>query len=268
MSAVLSLSRLPSVRPACRTAAVLTALVAACLHAPAQASEHTYAFTGLATVGARDGGPPVHRFTGLVTYQDDLPGSTEYLDSTAQGFRTSYIGAVSELSITLDNGEQVAASSGWLQVNNIQQAEIGSPVPAGFSMQMWTSGASGTINGLGVFNLYLAFLPVTPNFSWDGLDSALGGNAEQLLGANPGLLPTTVDPLLTGTGIPESLSGTFVNGLFLGTNHGFTNTVNSIDSFTEVTAAVPEPATALSLAAGLALLLLRRRSAGEGASRR
>ena len=47
--------------------------------------------------------------TGLVTYQDDLPGSTEYLDSTAQGFRTSYSGAVSFLGIVLDNGERVEA---------------------------------------------------------------------------------------------------------------------------------------------------------------
>jgi len=245
--------------------AALSVLGAAWLHGPAHASEHTYAFTGLATVGARDGGPPAHLFTGLVTYQDDLPGSTEYLDSTAQGFRTSYSGAVSFLGIVLDNGERVEAHSGWLQVNNIQQAEIGSPVPAGLSMQVWTGGASGSINGLSVFNLYLAFLPVQPNFSWDGLDALFGGNAEQLLGANPGQLPATVDPLLTGTAIPEVLPDTFVNGLFLGTNHELTNTVNPVYTFKEVTAAVPEPATWALLLAGAVFMGWRVRAGARAA---
>ena len=242
-------------------AALVGALVLCSL---AQATEHSYAFTGVATVGARDGGPPVHQFTGLLTFNDDLPATTVYLDnSVVQGFKSSYaLGSVSYLGITLDNGEKVEAFNGWLQVNNIQQAEIGSPVPADLSMQVWTSQAAGTINGYSIFNLYLAFLPVSPSFSWDGLDTYYGGNAERMLGDNPALLPATIDPLLTGTALPEHLTDTFVNGLFLGTNHDYTNTVNTVYTFTEINTPVPEPGTGTLLLIGSLLgwttLRLRR----------
>ena len=239
----------------------LALLASALLTNPTQASEHTYLFTGLATVGAADGGPPVHSFTGRLTYQDDLPGSTTYVNNAVvQGFRTRYLGAVDYLGITLDNGEQVEALGGWLDINNIQQAETGAPVPTGLTLQVWTSGASGSINGLAITNLYLAFLPVAPAFSWDGLDTTLGGNAEQLLGDTPSLLPANIDPAMTGTAIPEVLPATFINGLFLGTNHGLTNTVNTVYSFSEQTAPVPEPPTAMLLALGTLSLGMARRA--------
>jgi PEP-CTERM motif len=238
-----------------------TALLAALLLSPlAQATELTYDFTGRTWVGGTG-----HAYTGVFTFNDAVPASTVYQPGQTapvqQGFQSSYVGAVHFLGITLDNGETVSASAGTLQVNNIQQAENGSQVPAGLSLQAWTGGADGTINGLRVFNLYLAFLPVTPAFSWDALDAHFDGNAEQLLQANPGLLPAGIDPLLTGTALPAVLTDTFSSGLFLGTNHGWTNTVNQVDSFTlRVAAPVPEPGSlALMLAGGLAVAAALRR---------
>lgn len=239
----------------------LAALLGTLLHSTgAQAAEQTYDFTGRTWVGGIG-----HAFTGVFVYEDGLAATTVYHSGQGgpvqQGFQSAYAGAVRHLGITLDNGEAVAADAGWLQLNNIQQAEAGAQVPAGLSLQAWTSGASGTINGLSVFNLYLAFLPVTPAFSWDALDAHLGGNAEQLLQANPGLLPAGIDPQLTGTALPAVLSDTFSSGLFLGTNHGLTNTVNQIDSFTlRVAAPVPEPGNlVLMLAGGLAVAAALRR---------
>lgn len=243
------------------TAALTTALLATLLLSPlAQATELTYDFTGRTWVGGIG-----HAYTGVFTFNDDVPASTVYQPGQTaplqQGFQSSYVGAVSFLGITLDNGETVSAHAGTLQLNNIQQAENGAQVPAGLSLQAWTSGAQGTINGLSVFNLYLAFLPVTPVFNWDALDAHFGGNAEQLLSDNPSLLPSDIDPVLTGTNLPPLLTDSFVNGLFLGTNHGLTNTVNQVDSFRLREAApVPEPGgLALMLSGGLAVVALMRR---------
>lgn len=242
------------------TAALLAALLLSPL---AHATELTYDFTGRTWVGGAG-----HSYTGVFTFNDDVPASTVYQPGQTapvqQGFQSSYFGAVHFLGITLDNGETVSASAGTLQVNNIQQAENGAQVPAGLSLQAWTAGAHGTINGLSVFNLYLAFLPVTPAFSWDALDAHFGGNAEQLLSDDPSLLPAGIAPLLTGTGLPPLLTDTFVHGLFLGTNHGLTNTVNEVNSFKlRAAAPVPEPASlALMLVGGLALAAAVRRRAG------
>lgn len=243
-------------------AAQLSVLAAAVLWVPlAQATEHTYSFTGLATVGARDNGPPVHRYTGTFIIDDDMAATTVYRNSTVmQGFTTVYQGAVRYLGITLDNGEQVQAWGGNLNVNNIQQAEPGTPVPPDFTVQAWTGGSSGTINGFSVFNMYLSFLPVPPNFTWDGLDAYFAGNSEKLLESGDVALPASIDPALTGTALPENLATTFTNGLFLGTNHDLTNTVNPIYTFVETTAPVPEPATlALMLAGGWVVVGAARR---------
>jgi hypothetical protein len=246
----------------CSTTVNISALAVAVLLTPlARATEHTYTFTGLATVGARDGGPPVHPYTGVFIIDDDMAASTVYRNNTVmQGFTTTYQGAVRYLGITLNNGEQVQAWGGNLNVNNIQQAEPGTPVPQDFTVQAWTGGSSGTINGFNVFNMYLSFLPVTPNFAWDGLDAYFAGNAEKMLEDGSAVLPALIDPGLTGTALPENLATTFVNGLFLGTNHDLTNTVNPIYSFVETSAPVPEPTTlALILAGGWVVMGAARR---------
>ncbi len=215
----------------------------------------TYDFTGHTTVG---GG--YHRFTGVFQYENSTPGSTVYTPGNGapvqQGFTSRYLGATRLLSITLDNGERVTAGVGTMQVNNIQQAEPGSQVPKDLSLQCWTSGSSGTINGNFIHNMYLAFLPVEPNFSWDPLDTYFRGNAEAILQANPAALPPDIDPTLTGSALPVEILGTFTGGLFLGTNHALTNTVNTIDSF--VLRPVPSPSTAMIIAL-LPVLAPRRR---------
>ncbi len=223
----------------------------------AQAAEPmlvTYGFNGFTSVGGS-----THSYTGTWVYQTGTAGQTVYTNRVnapvQQGFTTRYNGAQHSLQIVLDNGEQVSAGTGQIQINNIQQAESGAQVPAGLSLQSWQSAATGTINGLAVFNLYLAFLPVAPSFSWDPLDSYFGGNAEALLQANPALLPPGIDPLLTGTALPLFVPDLFSGGVFLGTNHGFTNTVNSAGNFTllsVVALPVPEPAAASLFWLGLA----------------
>lgn len=107
--------------------------------------------------------------------------------------------------------------------------------------------------------MYLAFEPVTPNYSWNSLDSYLGGNAEQLLQNDPSILSSNIDTQLTGTSLPSNLLNTFNAGLFLGTNHALSNTVNTISSFT--LAAVPEPETYVLFLTGLGIIgaLARRR---------
>jgi hypothetical protein len=164
------------------------------------------------------------------------------------------VGAQQSLQIVLDNGERVTAGSGVLQINNIQQAEPGSQVPLDLTLQSWQSVATGTINGLSVFNMYLAFLPVAPGFSWDALDGYFGGNSEAMLQANPSLLPSGINPQFTGTALPTLVPDRFTGGVFLGTNHALTNTVNTAGNFTLLSAVplpVPEPDSKLLLCLGL-----------------
>jgi len=215
----------------------------------ARAAEVTYTFEGMTNIGGSN------TFTGTFVYDNAVSGSTVYYPGTGpvqQGFSTTYSGAVKSLKITLNNGNQVFSAGGNIVINNIQQAEIGAQVPAGLSLQAWTSGTTGTINGNTMTNMYLAFLPVNPSYSWDNLDTYFDGNAEQMLGSNPGILPSNIDTELTGTSLPTDLLTTFNDGLFLGTNHALTNTVNSITSF--AVAPVPEPETYAMLLAGLGLI--------------
>lgn len=216
----------------------------------------TYDFTGSTLVGGS-----YHRFTGVFQYENATSGTTVYTPGDGapvqRGFTSKYLGATRLLSITLDNGEHVTAGVGTMQVNNIQEANPGSQVPRDLSLQCWSSGSAGTINGNFIHNMYLAFLPVNPNFTWDALDVYFGGNAEAILQANPAALPPHIDPILTGSALPTEILQTFTGGLFLGTNHAFTNTVNTIDSF--VLRAVPSPSTSLIVAILPGLALRRRR---------
>ena len=218
---------------------------------PAQAVEVTYDFAGYTNIGGES-----HNFTGQWVFENAAVGTTTYANnSVVQGFTTVYAGALRSLHITLDNGEQVVSGPGNLQLNNIQQAEAGAPVPVDLTLQAWGGSTSGTIAGYSVFNMYLAFLPVAPNFSWDALDRYFRGNAEQMLSDNPSLLPANINPRLTGTALPEDVLTVFNGGVFLGTNHGLTNTVNTVSAMSlATTPAVPEPATWGLMGAGMLLL--------------
>lgn len=213
------------------------------------AAEVSYIFHGITHIGG------TNSFTGTFVYDNAVSGSTVYYPGTGplqQGFSTVYTGAVKSLEITLDNGNQVISTGGDIVISNIQQAETGAQLPVGLGLLAWTGGTNGSINGNIMTNMYLAFDPVTPNYSWDALDTYLNGNAEKLLQSSPSLLPPKIDTQLTGTSLPLDLLSTFDSGVFLGTNHGLTNTVNYISSFT--LAPVPEPETYAMLLAGLGLM--------------
>jgi PEP-CTERM motif len=233
-------------------------LAALTLTPAAHAVELTYDFTGKTYVGGT-----YHAYQGVFVLETDALSSTVYTPGETapvqQGFATSYGGAVRELSITLDNGERVVGRPGNLAINNISQAEVGAQLPKGLSAQAWTGGSSGTINGFEVFNLYLAFLPLPSRINWDPLDAYLNGNAETLLRAQPSLLPLDIDPSLTGTAMPADLLALFNAGVFLGTNHGYTNTVNDAGNFS-LRPPVPEPGTWALMMAGLVGLGLARRA--------
>ncbi|HLO42656.1 MAG TPA: hypothetical protein VK176_16655 [Phycisphaerales bacterium] len=223
------------------------------------ASVTTYDFAGSTNVGGK-----TRQFTGVASYENSVSPHTVYFNGNTgplqQGFRSSYFGSVIQLSISLQGGESVTtAAGGYVDVNNIQQAEPGSQVPDGLTAQIYAGPASGTINGIAISTLYLAFLPIQPSFSWDGLDSYLGGNAESMLQDNPGLLPSNIDPALTGTELDSNIA-LLAPSVFLGTIHhssqGTTTTVNSITSFE---LRVPSPSAALPLATLSAVCLRRRR---------
>lgn len=234
------------------TLALATLLAAS---APALAEQVIYDFRGITNVG----GVP-RTFTGEFEYNDAVASSTTYTpgsgSSTIQGFRSTYSGAVTRLSIHLSNGESVLSLGGDIAVNNLIQAEAGAPLPEGLSMQAWTNSTAGSINGLQIRYMYLAFLPATPNFTWDGLDQLIGSNSETLLDENPSLLPSNVDTDLTGTPLVADLNPMFPNGLFLGTIHDLTTTVNTINYFER---RIPTPATAALLTLAAATTLRRRR---------
>lgn len=217
------------------------------------AAQVTYDLTGYTSIGGS-----THAYTGSFTYDNSVAGATVYVPGQVapvqEGFTTIYMGAVRSLSITLDNGETVSAGVGNININNIVQAEIGAQVPQGLSLQAWSSGTTGTINGYTITNMYLAFLPMPVDFSWDALDEYYGANAETLLKADKTLLPQSIDSALTGTALPANLLDVYRNGLFLGTNHGNTNTVNTVTSMTLHVAAVPEPETYVLMLAGLGLV--------------
>ncbi len=214
-----------------------------------------YDFAGMTNVGGH-----ARTFTGTFECDVSVASHTVYFPGNGapvqQGFRSTYIGGMRSLSISLSSGETVYGGAGYIDNNNTQQAEPGSQVPLGLSLQAYSSGVSGTINGLPIWGMYLAFLPVTPNFSWDGLDNYFGGNAETMLQSNPSLLPGTIDPTLTGTAMPADLSAVFTDGLFLGTMHASTTTVNTITWFEP---RVPAPATWVAMSMPLALGARRRR---------
>lgn len=188
----------------------------------------TYEFTGVSNVGSSS-----RNFSGTFQYDNARTGSTFYYngDGPLQGFVSHYDQATVLLSITLDNGETVVGGTGTIDVSNIQQSEPGASLPAGSSLQAYTTGTTGTINGIPISFIYLGFLPVTPNFTWDALDAYFNGNAETILGDSPGLLPPGIDPDLTGTALPPEILEAFDGGLFLGTVHGSTTTLNWISSF-------------------------------------
>ncbi len=196
----------------------------------AAASIVTYDFAGMTNVG----GTP-RTFTGVFQYEDTTPSQTVYFPGNfapvQQGFQSAYVGGLRHLSITLSSGETVTGGPGLMHLNNIQQAENGAQVPQGLSLQAYSSGISGTINGQVITGFYLAFLPLAGAFNWDPLDSYFGGNAESMLQSNPNLLPPTIDPDLTGTALPPDVLQVFSAGVFLGTSYGLSTSVNTITSF-------------------------------------
>lgn len=236
----------------------LLLLIAGLAAAPAFAETATYDFGGHVYMG---GGS--YTYTGEIVL-DMAPadhGTVYFSDATPnQGFRTTYNGATQRLTLWISSGETVQAGPGAVWMNNIAQQEPGASVPAGVSLQAWTSGTSGSIGGVALSNTYLAFLPMPYEDPFNRLDRL--GLDEATLNDNPALLPAAIDPRLTHTALPADLATTFSNGLFLGINHGLTNQVVDVDHFS-LRAPVPEPATAGLMAAGLLLIGWRKTRRGN-----
>lgn len=227
--------------------------VAAALVSAANASVVTYDFTGVT-----HGFLGSHTFSGTFVYDNGATGTTVYHPGNGfpvqRGFESRYQNGLRSLSITLDNGQSVGGGAGLIQNNNIQQADPGSQVPLGQSLQCYASNTSGTIDGHSIWYMYLAFLPVDPNFSWGPLDAYFNGDAESMLQNDPSILPSDIDPTLTGTALPGDVLSVFNGGLFLGLTYDSTTTVNTITSFH---LRVPAPATGAVV--GLAPLFGARR---------
>lgn len=189
-----------------------------------------YVLTGTVGVGTTS-----HPFHGVFSYENQSPGSTVYLPGNGpgslQGFVSIYPEVVREFWIELDNGDRVTAPQGQIDVNNIEQAEAGAPLPEGLTLQVYPSGTTGTIDGVVIRYMYLAFLPVPSNFSWDALDAYFNGNAEHILQNDPSALPADIDPSLTGSALPQELLTVFNGGVFLGTVYDTTTLVNTIWTF-------------------------------------
>lgn len=189
-----------------------------------------YNFTGLVGVGTSS-----HQFTGVFSYENTTVGTTVYANGSGpgslEGFRSQYPGAIIEFWIETDEGNRVTCQQGRIDVNNIQQAEAGAPLPVGLSLQALPLTTTGSIDGVPIQSMYLAFLPVPANFSWDGLDDFFDGTAEDILQNNPSALPPDIDPTLTGSALPAELLAVFNGGLFLGTSYGGMTFVNTIWTF-------------------------------------
>lgn len=209
-------------------------ILSAC--AAAHAEIVTYAFTGITNVGSQSS-----TFSGTVVIDDSLPSSSVYYNGTGptQGFATRYNGAVLSIDMHVDEVQQAFAGAGYLQCNNIIQAEPGGGLPQGLSMQAYGGAAFGNIHGQSITFLYLAFIPVQSSFNWDAIDALYGGNAENMLNDNPSLLSPTIDPSIIDTEIPADPNAKYINGLFLGTvyptSQGAVTSLNTITSFARVT---------------------------------
>ncbi|MCL4220898.1 MAG: hypothetical protein KJZ65_05980 [Phycisphaerales bacterium] len=201
-----------------------------------------YNFTGLVGVGNTS-----HPFTGVFSYENATTGTTVYSNGSGpgslEGFRSQYPGAIIEFWIETDEGDRVTSQQGRIEVNNIQQAEAGAPLPVGLTLQAFPLTTTGSIHGVPIQNMYLAFLPVPPNFSWDELDNFFNGNAEDILHNNPSALPPDIDPTLTGSALPAELLAVFNGGLFLGTSYGGMTFVNAIWTFELAPATCPADLT-------------------------
>lgn len=214
---------------------------------------------GLLLAGAAQAAPVSYDFTGYLNgfgsesyvgrFTYDLAvatPTTTFYDADWQGYMTVYSGAITELSITVGDDAVSLNAPGNLSVFNFHEAAYG--VSPGldvltFSINGGNPGATGSINGTTITNLYLSFYDTN-------------GYIEPADGQPTGAVSPDIDPALTNTLVPDLPYG----GYFLGLNFGLTNTVNTITSFNLAPAnPVPEPETYALFLGGLALIAWRRR---------
>jgi hypothetical protein len=219
----------------------------------AQAVQVTYDFSGRITTQVSPTTSTVHPYMGSFTYETSAAPYTVFTPGNVpplqQGFSTIYAGAMVSLRIVLDNGNVVSSQGGNLQVYNIFQSEPGAQLGVGQGLLAGSGAMSGSIDGVPITDLYLSFYGIAADNNWDRLDTYFGGNAEQILTADPTLLPTDINPALTGTVLPTYVLTKFNADVFLGSNYAYSNAINTAENF--VLRAVPEPATGSMMLLGL-----------------
>jgi hypothetical protein len=254
--------------------ALAAALLWAASTAPTMAQAVDYHFTGTYNTSQNGVGVALG-YTGSFTITDPVltPVKPAYAADVSapsiaavwSGDASFYTGATA-LHITFANGATLSAPTLDLVVNNTTFSGSGSPYPLGQSVQLYAPGTTATgmtaslICPNGTVDTVCDDSGVEPLFrQGDAADLALqrvSGVYFAFWGAPLSTVAAGVPQLVDTFGIGNGGLGVYSSNE-LGQP---VTTLTSFQQFTAVTSAVPEPANATLMLAGLAALAWRRRS--------